>query len=91
MNIFIRGDEKGEIFKIAKQMPRTNQDVAEENCIRNDHGDLAFDDCEKHGKSMENYYNRLLNKENGDKDGLSFADPILGPAIRIKIEWMEKA
>ena len=39
--------KKGEIFKIAKQMARTNQDVVGEKCIRNDHGDLAFENCAK--------------------------------------------
>ena len=46
-NILRRDDEKGDIHKIAKQMARTKQDVIGEKCTRNDHSDLAFDDCAK--------------------------------------------
>ena len=39
-----RDDEKGEIFKIAKQMARINQGCVGE---KNGHGDLAFGGCAK--------------------------------------------
>ena len=90
-NILRRDDEKGGIFKIAEQMARTKQDVVGEMCIRNDHENLAFDDCTKE-KAWKKYYSQLLNKEfEWVKDGLSSADPILGPAVRIKVEWMKKS
>ena len=44
-NVFRRDDENGEVFNIAKQMTTTNQDVVEEKCIRNNHGDIVFDNC----------------------------------------------
>ena len=46
-NVLSGNFEKGAIFKIVKQMTRTNQDVVGEKCIRNDHGDLSFDDSLK--------------------------------------------
>ena len=46
-NMLRQHDEKGEIFKITKQMAGTKYDVVGEKCSRNDHGDLAFDDCAK--------------------------------------------
>ena len=50
-----------------------------------DHDDLAFGDCAK--EAWKNYYNRLLNEEfEWDKDGLSSAKSIPGPAVRIKRE-----
>ena len=52
-NVLRRDDGKDEIFKIAKHMARTNQDVVGDKCIRNDHGDLAFEDCSKE-KPWEN-------------------------------------
>ena len=45
LDILRRGDEKDEVFKVAKKMARTNQDVVGEKYIRNDHGDLFFGDC----------------------------------------------
>ena len=78
------------LSKIAKQMTRKNQDVVGEKCIRNNHGDLAFDDFAK--EEWKNYHSGLLNKEfEWDRDGLSSADPILGHVAKIKGEWLKKA
>ena len=41
-------------------MKTTNQDVVGEKCIRNDHGDLAFDDCAKE-KAWKSYCSQLQN------------------------------
>ena len=35
------------IFKLAKQMDKTNQDVVREKCVRNDAGELSLNDEEK--------------------------------------------
>ena len=35
------------IFKVAKQMDRTNQDVVGEKCVRNDAGELSLSDEDK--------------------------------------------
>ena len=43
----ILGINDGKIFKIAKPIARTNQDVVAEKCIKNDRGDLAIDNSAK--------------------------------------------
>ena len=51
-NLLTRDDQKNEVFKIAKQMTKTNQDIIGEKCVRDDTGELAFDDKSKKA-SME--------------------------------------
>ena len=43
-NILRGNDEKKEIFKVAKLMRKTNQDVVREKCVRDDNHSLAFTD-----------------------------------------------
>ena len=50
------------IFKLAKQMDRSNQDVVGEMCLRDDHEMLALSDDEKM-KAWVEHYARLLNVE----------------------------
>ena len=42
-----REDQRNEVFKIAKQMKKTNQDVVGEKCIHNDEGNLASTEEER--------------------------------------------
>ena len=51
-----------EIFHIAKQIDKTNQDVVGEKCMKNDAGELSLSDDQKM-KSWDEYYSRLLNVE----------------------------
>ena len=51
-----------EIFHIAKQMDKTNQDVVGEKCVKNDAGELTLSDDQKM-KSWVEYYSRLLDVE----------------------------
>lgn len=46
-NVMQRDDQKFAVFKIAKRMVKTYQDVIGELCIRNDGGVLAFSDEDK--------------------------------------------
>ena len=50
------------IFKLAKQMDKTNQDVIGEKCVRNDAGELSLSDEEKM-KALVEHYAILLNVE----------------------------
>ena len=50
------------IFKLAKQMDKTNQDVVGEKCVRNDAGELSLSDEEKM-KAWVEHYARLMNVE----------------------------
>ena len=61
----VTGDsEKDKVYKIARQMAKTNQDIVGEKCIRNDRDELAFDDNQrrKHGVAITPGYSmRSLN------------------------------
>lgn len=39
-----KDDQKSDVFKTAKTMVKTNQDISDEHCIRNDDGTLAVSD-----------------------------------------------
>ena len=67
------------IFKVAKQMYRTHQDVVGEKCIRNDAGELSFSDEDKM-KAWVEHYSRLLNVEfEWPSDFLPEVPPVKGP------------
>ena len=85
-NILTRDDEKEMVFKIAKQVVRTNQDVVGEGFVRDDNGELAISDSAMK-EAWRSYYSQLLNEEfDWDHDSLSHADPIEGPAVKIERE-----
>ena len=50
------------VFRLAKQMDRTNQDVVGEKCVRNEAGELSLSDEDKM-KAWVEHYARLLNVE----------------------------
>ena len=67
------------IFKLAKQMDRTNQDVIGEKCVRNDSGELSLSDDDKM-KAWVEHYSRLLNVEfEWPSDLLPEVAPVKGP------------
>ena len=57
-NIHIRDDEKHELFKVAKQMRKANQDVVGEQCIKDDTGTLACT-VEAQKEAWRSHYDRL--------------------------------
>ena len=79
-----------EIFKMAKQMKRDNQDVTGEKCIKDDSGNLSIDDAAKK-RAWKQHYERLLNEEFPWNPDELHADPIEGPPITISIEMVKKA
>ena len=89
-NIHIRDDEKQELFKVAKQMRKANQDVVGEQCIKDDTGTLACT-VEAQKEAWRSHYDRLLNIEfDWDRDNLPQLDPIEGP-IKIDRSKVAKA
>ena len=84
-------DQRNEVFKIAKQMKKTNQDVVGEKCICNDEGNLAST-VEEKKLAWKSHYEKLLNTEFvWDRDSLSEVHPVEGPAMQTKKEWIEEA
>ena len=89
-DVLRREDQRNEVFKIANQMKKTNQDAVGEKCIRNDEGNLASTEEEKK-LAWKSHYEKLLNTEfHWDRDSLSEVHPVEGPAMQIKKEWVEE-
>ena len=79
-----------DIFRLAKQMRRDNQDVIGEKCVKDDSGNLSLDD-EAKKVAWKQHYERLLNEEfPWNPDDLS-ADPVAGPAIIITVDMVRSA
>ena len=79
------------VFKIAKQMDQTNQDIAGEKCVRNDAGELSLSDDEKM-KAWVEHYSKLLNVEfDWPRDLLPKAEPVEGPAPPVTTERIRSA
>jgi hypothetical protein len=85
-------DPKGsDIFKVAKQMRRENQDVLGEKCIIDDEDQLTLDDKAKH-RAWQQHYESLLNIEfSWNPDHLTKEQPVQGPPIEISPDMIEKA
>ena len=86
-----RDDQKNEVFKIAKAMVKTNQDIVGEQCVKNDEGKLAVTNDDKK-QAWQSHYQRLLNTEfEWDRNTLSEEHPVSGPAVRVTKKMVEKA
>ena len=87
--VFKNLDSQGNnIYRIARQMDRTNQDIVGEKCIRNDNGDMAFSDDDKM-KAWAEHYSRLLNVEfDWPSDLLPAVAPLVCPPPRVTTEMI---
>lgn len=84
-------DGKDNIFRIAKQMKRENQDVIGEKCIRDDDGVMALDD-ESKKTAWKQHYERLLNVEfPWNPDHLSPAHPVSGAPVQITEKMVQES
>ena len=79
-----------DIFKIAKQLRKDNQDVVGDKCVKNDSGNLSFDN-EAKKVAWKQHYERLLNEEFSWNPEDLTADPVVGPPIHIDVEMVVKA
>ena len=85
-----RDDQRNEVFKIAKAIVKTNQDIIGEQCIRNDEGKLAVTNVDMK-QAWKSYHQHLLNTENDwEKDNLPEADIVSSSAIYITNEMVGK-
>ena len=79
------------IFKLAKQMDKTNQDVVGKKCVRNDAGELSLSDEEKM-KAWVEHYARLLNVElEWESDLLPEVASVEGPPPQATKDLISKA
>ena len=68
-----------DIYRLARQMDRTNQDIVGEKCVRNDAGELALTDADKM-KAWVEHLSRLLNVEfDWPRGSLPEVAPTVGP------------
>ena len=67
-----------DIFKIAKQLRKDNQDVVGDKCVKDDSGNLSFDN-EAKKVAWKQHYERLLNEEFSWNPEDLTADPVVGP------------
>ena len=79
-----------DIFKIAKQLRKDNQDVVGDKCVKDDLGNLSFDN-EAKKIAWKQHYERLLNEEFSWNPEDLTADPVVGPPIHIDVEMVVKA
>ena len=90
-DIMRRDDQKNEVFKMTKQMIKTNQDIIGEECIRSDDGELATSEIQKKN-AWKCYYDRFLNTEfSWDRENLGEVETVSGAAILIEKEMVREA
>ena len=76
-------DMKGNLFRIAKQLVRSNKDVVGSGSVKDREGNIAVDDS-RIKQVWKEYFEKLLNEEfEWNKDLLEDASPTSGPAERI--------
>ena len=61
-NVASDKEDRNQLFKIARQMVKTNADVVGDKCVTNDDGELACTDLEKLS-AWKQHHEKLLNKE----------------------------
>ena len=81
-----------DIFKIAKQLRKDNQDAVGDKCVKDDLCNLSFDNEAKE-VVWKQHYERLLNEEFSSNPEDLTADPVVGPPppIHIDVEMVVKA
>ena len=81
----------GDVYRLAKQMLRDNQDVMGEKPVKNDAGQLSLDE-EAKKEAWREHYVRLLNVEfPWNPEDLSEESQVEGPSEPITLEMITKA
>ena len=84
-------DKLNHVFKMARKIRNENQDIVGDKCIKDDRGNIAYDDDSKL-KAWQEHYQSLLNVEfPWDESSLDDVDPVLGPAIHVTEDMVETA
>ena len=81
----------GDVYRLARQMRRDNQDVMGEKPVKNDAGKLSLDE-EAKKEAWREHYERLLNVEfPWNPEDLSEESPVEGPSEPVALEMITKA
>ena len=71
-----------DIFKIAKQLRKDNQDVVGDKCVKDDSGNLSFDN-EAKKVAWKQHYERLLGLEiDSDLSFTNHLNSVLGKVLK---------
>ena len=90
-NVDSDNEDRNQLFKIARQMVKTNADAVGDKCVTNDDGELACTDSEKLS-AWKQHYGKLLNEEfPWEKEHLVHKEPCQGPHPKIEREWVKVA
>ena len=78
-----REDEKGNVFRMAKQIVRRNRDVVGASRVKGSDGKIVVDE-DKLMDVWRAHYDGISNEEFAwDREGLTNVDPVCGPSERI--------
>ena len=78
-----REDEKGNVFRVAKQIVRRNSDVVGASCVKGSDGKIVVDE-DKLMDVWRAHYDGISNEEFAwDREGLTNVSPVCGPSERI--------
>ena len=81
--------DRNQLFKIARQMVKTNADVVGDKCVTNDDGELVCTDSEKLF-TWKQHYEKLLNEEfPWEEEHLVHQEHCQGPHPKIEREWVK--
>ena len=79
------------IYRIARQMDRENQDIVGENCVRNADGGLSITDEEKMKTWVKHHYDLLNDEFDWPKELLPEVAPVAGPPPPVTTEQIRSA
>ena len=86
-----REDEKGNLFRVAKQMVNRNRDVVGANCLKNSDGKIVVEE-DRLMEVWRAHYDVLSNEEcSWDREGLTDVSPVCGPSERISTVEVDAA
>ena len=84
-------DKKENVFRVAKQLVRRNQDVEGASCVKDSEGKIVVQEDELL-KVWRAHYDKLSNEEfTWDRNGLSDVSPVCGPAERLSEKEISNA
>ena len=76
-------DQKGNVFRVAKQLVRKNRDVVGAGCVRDNSGKIVVEE-DKLLEVWKEHYDKISNEEfKWDREGLTDVRPVCGLYILI--------
>ena len=84
-------DRKGTVFRVAKQIVRSNKDVVGGGCVKNSNGRIEVDN-EKLLEAWRAHYDKISNEEfPWNKDSVKGVEAVSGPCEKLTSEEVHKA